>query len=312
MERARQERRGAGFGEASLDRLAERRRDATWVEGALGAAGTRFAVSWRSRCLLSRGGEPRAGFLGPREVADLLGAAASVALLGRVDGAVCFGVDLDPGDPTVPDRLAPWGELGDLREVAAVLDAREVSLLAQARGLAHWHRRHRFCGSCGGATRSAEAGHVRVCQACGEELFPRTDPAVIVRVGSPPGTEDRCLLGRQAAWPGGRYSVLAGFVEPGESLEAAVAREVREETGVELAATAYHSSQPWPFPSSLMVGFTAVAATEELRVDAQELEDARWFSRPELRRALEAGEVSLPPAFSLSRALIQGWFDPGA
>jgi NAD+ diphosphatase len=178
-----------------------------------------------------------------------------------------------------------------------------------------WHGRHRFCGVCGGPTASADAGHVRRCARCDARHFPRTDPAVIVLVadaardGDPAG--EACLLGSAPGWPDGMYSTLAGFVEPGESLEEAVRREVWEEAGVRVGAARYDSSQPWPFPQSLMLGFTAQAepgaARGAVRVDGVELRDARWFTRAELDEALAAGRVRLPSPLSIARRLIDGW-----
>jgi len=171
----------------------------------------------------------------------------------------------------------------------------------------HWHARHRFCGVCGESAEPRDAGHVRACTspACGAIHFPRTDPAVIVLVTR----GDRTLLGRQPVWDAGRYSTLAGFVEPGESLEDAVAREVHEETGVRLSSVRYHSSQPWPFPSSLMVGFTAEAASDEITIDPDELEDARWFTRDEIRREMDAGTFLLPSEISIAYRLIAEWLN---
>jgi NAD+ diphosphatase len=169
-----------------------------------------------------------------------------------------------------------------------------------------WHQRHRFCGVCGAPTRSEQAGHVRRCTQpdCAAEIFPRTDPAVIMLVCH----GDWCLLGRQAKWPGGMYSALAGFVEPGESLEDAVAREVLEETGVAVLDCEYHSSQPWPFPSSLMIGYLARASADAVPRADEELEDARWFTR----REVASGLVGLPPPQSVSYRLIEDWYDADA
>ena len=189
--------------------------------------------------------------------------------------------------------------------MAAVLPIDEAGLLGYARAMVSWRRRHRFCGLCGTNTVPAKSGHVLVCSApaCRHEQFPRLDPAIIVLVSE----GDRALLGRQASWPVGRYSTIAGFVEPGESLEDAVAREVLEETGIEVDRIEYHSSQPWPFPASLMLGFSAHALTTEVRLRDQELEDARWFTREEI-----AGNGALlPPRQSISYRLIEHWFDSG-
>jgi NAD+ diphosphatase len=170
----------------------------------------------------------------------------------------------------------------------------------------HWRRMHRYCGRCGAETEPRKAGHVMVCTnpVCRHEHFPRIDPAIIVLVTD----GERVLLGRQASWPAGRYSTIAGFVEPGESLEDAVVREVAEETGVRVDEVDYHSSQPWPFPSSLMLGFTARAASQEVRLQDEELEDARWFTRSEIA----GGTPKLPPRLSISFRLIEHWFDAGS
>jgi NAD+ diphosphatase len=181
-------------------------------------------------------------------------------------------------------------------------------LLAYARALALWKARHRFCGACGAPNLPARAGHVMRCsrEGCGAETFPRLDPAIIVLVTDPSG--ERALLGRQASWPPGRYSTIAGFVEPGESLEDAVIREVAEETGVLVDDVVYESSQPWPFPSSLMLGFRAVARSDAITLRDGELEDARWFTRADIA----AGHPALPPAGAISARLIDGWYSqPG-
>jgi NAD+ diphosphatase len=171
----------------------------------------------------------------------------------------------------------------------------------------NWHRRHPRCSVCGEPTDAAEAGYVRICPSCGATHHPRTDPVVIMLVTD----GDRVLLGRQARWPPGRYSALAGFVEPGETLEEAVAREVREEAGVEVRDPHYVSSQPWPFPSSLMLGFTAEYAGGEAATRDDELEDVRWFSRSELEviRAGRSDGLGLPPPIAIARRLIDGWLD---
>ena len=181
-----------------------------------------------------------------------------------------------------------------------------LSDMAYARAMSWWRARHRWCSACGAPATPQRAGHVVRCsnEACGIEVFPRIDPAIIVLVTD----GDRALLGRQASWPPRRYSTIAGFVEPGESLEDAVAREVEEETGVRIASASYHSSQPWPFPSSLMLGFTAEALPGAIACADAELEDARWFSREQLAR----GEALLPPRTSISHRLIEQWFDAGS
>ncbi|WP_147383175.1 NAD(+) diphosphatase [Pontibacter oryzae] len=195
----------------------------------------------------------------------------------------------------------------DLRQTALHLPKEQSALLAYARGIVHWNICHAFCPDCGGPTHSTYAGHVRQCshEACQKQHFPRTDTAVIVLISE----GDACLLGRQQVWQPGMYAVIAGFLEPGETLEQAVAREAMEETGVSLRSITYHSSQPWPFPSSIMVGFRAVAANRYIKVDNQELEDARWFTRAQIKSGLEQGTLRMPPQFSISYRLISDWFN---
>jgi NAD+ diphosphatase len=226
-----------------------------------------------------------------------------LVLLGRFRGHFCFAAEL-AGDP--PPALDPEARFEDLRSSGGQLPEDEAGLLAYARAMVLWRQRHRYCGSCGAPARSESAGHVMKCTAagCGAETFPRLDPAIIVLVSD----GERALLGRQAAWPAGQYSTIAGFVEPGESLEDAVAREVLEETGVAVTDASYHSSQPWPFPSSLMVGFTARAAADAVPRADEELEDVRWFSRADIA----AGTPSLPPPQSVSFRLIEDWYDAGS
>jgi NAD+ diphosphatase len=192
-----------------------------------------------------------------------------------------------------------------LRELAMALDETEAGLAVHAAGLANWHHKHPRCSMCGGPTEVSLSGEMRTCPACGAQHFPRTDPAVIMLVVD---DDDRCLLGHNVARRTTWYSTLAGFVEPGESPEQAVVREVREETGVEVTDVRYAGSQPWPFPSSLMLGYQARATTTEVVVDGQEIADARWFSRDDVRRAVQAGDLVLPTTISIAGALISRWY----
>ncbi|HSN71336.1 MAG TPA: NAD(+) diphosphatase, partial [Steroidobacteraceae bacterium] len=225
--------------------------------------------------------------------------------LGQFRGRSCFAIEIIGETPSGPDAR---GEYRDLRLLGGALPADEAGLLAYARGMVLWRERHRFCGRCGQPTRADQAGHVMRCSdpACGTQHFPRVDPAIIVLVAD--ADDGRALLGRQASWPPGRYSTIAGFVEPGESLEDAVAREVFEETGTAVTAVTYHSSQPWPFPSSLMVGFEARAASEQVPRPDDELEDVQWFTREDIA----AGHPALPTPTSISFRLIEDWYDRGA
>ena len=206
------------------------------------------------------------------------------------------------GERSLTISGTPVDTWSGLREIGSDLGARDAGLLAQAVGIVEWHERNRFSPYTGAATTIEKSGWTQRDPTTGQEVFPRTDPAVIMLVHD---GGDRCVLGRQAVWPPGRFSILAGFVEPGESAEAAVAREVAEEVGLEVTDVRYVSSQPWPFPQSLMLGFTARAVGTDLQVDHDEIEEARWFSREELRSG--NGPAALPPPVSIARHLIDAW-----
>lgn len=205
----------------------------------------------------------------------------------------------------IPDGAPDPDGWVSLREVGADLDDVEAGLLTTATALHGWHRAHRHCPRCGQATDVVQAGWVRRCPRDGSEHYPRTDPAVIMAVVD---DEDRLLLGTGQPWPEGRVSVLAGFVEAGETLEAAVAREVQEEVGVEVVDVQYRGNQPWPFPASLMLGFRARAVTTDLTVDPTELRSAAWYTREELRAGVVDGSRTLPPRVSIARVLVEEWF----
>jgi NAD+ diphosphatase len=297
----------------AVARAHERRLDEAWLSERRSDPRTRFVVVWHDRVLLDPDAFPHLRQLTASEVEALQARCSSAdgetVLLGHLGDVTYFGVGLDDTCTPLGDEDQPAMQFLDLRSAAALLDSEEGALAAQAKAMVHWHRQQRFCGRCGSPTRSEEGGYTRRCtqEACGQVHFPRVDPAIIVLVTY--GT--RCLLGRQASWPQGRYSNIAGFVEPGESLETAVAREVWEETGIEIKGLSYHSSQPWPFPQSLMVGFLAEAATTEIRCNDGELEDARWFTRETIRDGLLRGELGLPSPYSISFHLIEDWFDQG-
>ena len=300
------------FTARGVDRASRKRRDDEWLAVRLQDENTRFIPVWRSKNLFAADQISKPVFLLLHDVQDLVRTAGLTVFLGVDGNRAYFAVDVsskseEEGSP--PAALAALGQFRDLRRVAPWLSERHCALLAYAKGIIHWHHRHRFCGDCGSATTGIEGGCVRVCtnEACGQQHFPRIDPAIIVLVTS----GDRCLLGRKPDWPTGRYSTVAGFVEPGESLEAAVIREVREETDIEVEEVRYFASQPWPFPSSLMLGFTARAVSEAIQVGDDELEDARWFTREQLRDSLRQGTVELPFKLAISFHLIESWFDAG-
>ena len=240
-----------------------------------------------------------------------------LVLLGVDGDAPVLAADLSDLSEDRAGALAGNAAFVDLRQVGPALDAQEAALLSYARGMVHWHRTHRHCGRCGAAMVNQQGGMLRRCpdKACGGVAFPRIDPAVIVLVDDGGLHDDgvpRCLLGRSPGWPAGVYSTLAGFVEPGETLEETVAREVREESGVGIRAAQYIVSQPWPFPSSLMLGFQATARTLEIALHDKELEDARWFTADDLRDAGTWGDdapICLPRHDSIARFLIETWLD---
>ncbi len=292
-----------------LDRRAEVRDAADWHLEARADSNTLFVVGSGLAHLIISEPEPEIAFLRADHALIAEASHDALTLLGWFRGTRCVLVDVPPERVDERRDLLPrTAALAELRPLAATLPSDSAGLLAYARALAYWRMRHRFCGVCGSPTQPTRAGHVLRCSApaCGNDFFPRIDPAIIVLVTDASG--EHALLGRQATWPPGRFSTIAGFVEPGESLEDAVVREVYEETGVRVASVSYQSSQPWPFPSSLMLGFQAVAATSEITQVDGELEEARWFSRADIA----AGTPTLPPPASISFRLIEAWFDPGA
>ncbi|HLI11995.1 MAG TPA: NAD(+) diphosphatase [Alphaproteobacteria bacterium] len=298
------------YAESGLDRMSQRRADAEWLAARLSDPHSRLVPVWRAqnlfRATAGADGFPAPLFPAVTALPSLLNGERNVVLLGVIEEVAHFAVDLSHvEDPAEACAQLGGGEFADLRRYGALLERRAGAMLAYARGILHWHSRHRFCGVCGAATESAHAGHLRLCTRpeCRAQHFPRTDPAVIMLVTD----GERCLLGRQRIWAPGMHSTLAGFVEPGESLEEAVAREVYEETGVRVTDVRYHSSQPWPFPASIMLGFHAKATTTTIDVDRVELEDARWFTREELLACPENDSFRLPRRDSIARRLVESW-----
>ena len=279
-----------------LDRASRLRQDPHWLADALNEPDTLFVPVHAERCLVASLEAPRARFLTRPQLAalDWVIDPADAVFLGLHESRAVFALAIG----TPPPGLE--GEFVDLWRVGQRLAPAEAAILAYAKAMVGWRSRHRYCSETGEPLAASAGGHVLAAPG-GRRLFPRVDPAIIVLVSD----GERCLLGRQANWPPGRYSTIAGFVEPGESLEDAVAREVAEETDVRIRAPRYHSSQPWPFPSSLMLGFHAEAETTAIRLNDGELADAQWFDRHQIAE----GEIRLPPALSISHRLIATWFD---
>ena len=292
-----------------LDRASERRSDAAWIESLFHNPTSRLLPIWRSKSFVVPGEEPRVSIIKPATAHALSIPPSDAVFLGLKEDVAHFAVDVSHLDDSARAQAFDGrGEFVELRSVGPLLSRDDGGILAYAKGITHWHSRHLFCGVCGTETVMREAGHVRVCSdtECGSQHFPRTDPAVIMLVS----LGDRVVLGRRSEWVEHMYSTLAGFVEPGESLEDAVAREVWEEVRIEVADVRYHSSQPWPFPASLMLGFYADAATDDIEFNREELEDARWFTRQELA-AGGAGIKHRPHSDSIARRLIKDWVESG-
>ena len=287
---------------STVDRATLRRADGAWVEAAWADPRSRVLVVSDSQALVrSADGRPELVFISSAEAPE-----GTKFLLGvDTDDVAYFGVSVPGGVSRVrsgEDDVQPMS----LRQVGALLSDRDAGLLTHAVALANWHDTHTHCPRDGTPTVPAPAGHLTTCPTDGSEHFPRLDPAVIMLVTDP---DDRCLLARNALWPKGRMSVLAGFVEPGESAEHAVAREVFEETAITVGHIRYLGSQPWPMPRSLMLGFQAAApAGQRITVDAEEIGEARWFTREEMLTAIGTGELALAPTSSIARRLIEFWY----
>lgn len=287
-----------------IDRGGADRRSQAWLDEAMADPATRVIplVAGRTPLHDAALAAPRLGDLPPDSSGQgPLAPARSLVWLGRARGTAWVTADFT----TEPEWFASLGEAGDLRQVGAGLDPTEAALLTQALAVTHWHATAGYCSACGAPTKVIDAGWVRVCTSEGSEHFPRTDPAVIVLVTD---AEDRVLLGANAAWGGNRFSCFAGFVEPGESLEEAVIREVGEEAGLRVKAPRYLGSQPWPFPRSLMLAFQATAVGTEAVADGEEILTARWFSRQELGDALRSGEIGLPGGVSVAGSMLRAWY----
>jgi NAD+ diphosphatase len=275
-----------------LDRASERRSDPVWLKAQFQRA--RFLPFWENKPLVI---DDRAGFLPWRS--DWEG--GTCVFLGLDQDLPLFAVDI--AHATEP---ALGGAFQDMRPAAFVLPARDTAIAGQAKALIDWHRRHGFCPNCGSATQIRDGGYRRLCPHCAAEHFPRTDPVAIML----PVLGDECLLGRNTRFTGGLYSAFAGFVEPGETMEEAVRRELREEVNLKVGAVRYHASQPWPFPSSLMLGCYAQALGRDFRIDGHEIADARWLTKDEIRNRLAhtvQDDLKLPVSIAIAHHLIRDW-----
>ena len=299
------------YSDMPLDRCSNVRKDLTWLKAHMSSQSVWLLVKNNETLFVKD--TPQIMFLPYEKIAQLnLNNALFLGLNTKKNGV--FALDVSTIDDTILAPILSGAEFMDIRKQGPLIDIKEGSIAALARGLCYWHATHRFCGRCGSKNHLVEAGHSRLCEneRCKHPTFPRTDPAVIMVVTKTfaDGIE-RCLLGRQAMWPTGMYSSLAGFVDPGETLEQAVAREVKEEAGIDVDDVTYVASQPWPFPSSIMLGFFAKATSEQINVDKDELDDAKWFSREDLANFGnwhdEGEHLKLPRTDSISRYLIEHW-----
>jgi len=290
-----------------FDRAGERRADADWVQSQRDSLRARFLALSNLRALMQVSPQFTIAWQGRLQVDPYIESGAMTVFLGLAEGVPHFAIDVGAGDgPSFREA----GRFVDVRSCANRGSARDAAVLSQSRSLIDWHARHRFCAVCGQPTMPRDAGYMRQCSSedCRAQHFPRTDPVTIMLVFD---GEDNVLLGRSHRFVVNTYSALAGFVEPGENIEEAVRREVREETGIVCGRVRYHSSQPWPFPSSLMIGCYADAESTEIEIDAAELEDARWFGRAEIAAMVEGwndeANLRMPPPLSIAHQLAKGW-----
>ena len=294
-----------------LDRAGEKRSDAAWLAAQRADPNSRVLPLWKLQPLLlgpeDATKETQLGFI-EGELASGLGACDAVEVfLGFDRGGPRFARDISALADPLAASLASRGHFRDARSAASLLVSNEIAILGQAKALIDWHKRHGFCAQCGSATVLCDGGYRRLCPQCKAEHFPRTDPAVIMLVTR----GEHCLLGRNKRFAGGHYSTLAGFIEPGETIEEAVRREVHEEVRVRVGRVRYFASQPWPFPSSLMIGCFAESLSGEIEVDGNEILAARWFDRADVKRMLEgeSHEVKLPRRDAIAFHLIRNWAD---
>ena len=295
------------FTSENLKRIAEKRIDEAWLNNQLKSPDTLFIPLWQGKNLFNVSGEPKMVLLKKEELENFSIETVSFTLLGKLNNKIYFSFSLDEGNRDIEKEFSSLGIFVSLRRYAALLDRDEASLAAYSNALSNWQNTHHFCGNCGSKTNLVLGGHRLDCSGpnCNQQIFPRTDPAIITLVYK----DDKCLLVRQPHWQPGQYALVAGFVEPGESLESAVAREIFEETGIEVTDIKYFSSQPWPFPGSIMLGFTAKAITDKITLHDKELQDAKWMTRDEIIKGLRDRSLKSPTSFSIAFKLLENWFD---
>ncbi|HEY8618215.1 NAD(+) diphosphatase [Phenylobacterium sp.] len=294
-----------------LDRASDRRGNAQWLAEQLASPDSLGLALWNGKPLVEAGkdGGVQIAYLPPRVVSELAGGLEKLLFMGLWKDTAIFAADLGGSVDPAEGPLQGLGRFEDLRAIALKAPPPEAAIIATAKAMFEWRRRHDHCAQCGEPTLIKDGGWKRQCQACESEHFPRTDPVVIML----PYIGDRCMLGRQAAWPKGMYSALAGFLEPGESIEEACARELNEEAGLKATKVRYHSSQPWPYPSSLMIGLIAEVENDEAAPDQTELSEIRWLTRDEARDLL-AGRLEgmmAPTPMAIAHQLIRAWVEEG-
>ncbi len=294
------------FTYSDLDRKVKQRKDKDRLLALQSDSASRYLAFHRDRFLIRSRPRTAPCYLNAEEVSALKPDIETVVFLGSRKSKHYFAADIR-NSQTAEALISESQKFVGLRECGRGLKARNASLLSYAKAIFHWHAAHLYCGVCGSRTQPKQGGHVRTCTSdeCGANHFPRTDPAIIVSVTR----NGKCLFGRQMSWPPKRFSVIAGFVEPGESIEQAVAREVLEETDIEIGRIHYHSSQPWPFPGSIMLGYSATATSEAISLNDGELQEAHWRSVDEVISGLECDEFRLPTPLSIAYRLIEDWFD---
>jgi NAD+ diphosphatase len=295
-----------------LNRASERRGDAGWIAEKLAAPDSLAIAIWDGKPFVedAKGGGTQIAYLSADMAKELSGGPERLLFMGLWKDTAVFAVDLEGAADPADGPLEGLGRFDDLRAIALTLPQTDAAILATARQMFEWRRRHRHCAACGEPSEVSDGGWKRICPACKAEHFPRTDPVVIML----PYHGDRCMLGRQEAWPKGMFSALAGFLEPGESIEEACARELNEEAGLHAVKVRYHSTQPWPYPSSLMIGLIAEVENEDAAPDQTELDEVRWFTREEARTLIKGAlpGTRAPGAMAIAHQLIRAWAEDGA